>query len=168
LNYKSAMNKAVFPGSFDPPTYGHLNIIERANRIFSEVHVVIAVNARKDYWFSGDERLSMMKELMTPYQRVRLHTWDKLIVDFAKSVDARVLLRGVRALADFNYEFELSMMNKGLDPEIDTLFMPTDPQFFVLRSSGIKELAILDGDISKMVPPLVEEALKARVKELDV
>ncbi|MFP4363414.1 MAG: pantetheine-phosphate adenylyltransferase [Spirochaetia bacterium] len=159
------MIKAVFPGSFDPPTYGHLNIIDRASKLFDEIHVVIAVNANKNYLFSGKERSGMMEEMVVGYKNVFIHTWDRLIVDFAEKIGARVLLRGVRALSDFAYEFELSMMNKGLDENIDTLLIPTDPQYFVLRSSAIKELAMYDGDISKMVPKAVESALKKRLTE---
>ena len=151
------------PGSFDPPTNGHLNLIDRASRIYDEIDVVIAVNPNKNYTFSADERVSMMEELVEDYQNVHVHLWDKLIVKFAEKVGARIMIRGVRALADFGYEFELSMINKGLNPQVETIFMPTDPQYFVLRSTSIKELARLGGDISTMVPPMVAEALHERL-----
>lgn len=154
------MVKAVFPGSFDPPTYGHLNIIERARTVFEEVLVVVAVNRSKSSNFSADERVAFMRELVSGWPNVSVHTCDTLIVDFARAHKCRVLLRGVRSVQDFSYEFELSVMNKGLGPEIETFFMPTDPRFFVLRSSAIKELASFGGDVSKMVPPVVAEALK--------
>lgn len=154
------MVKAVFPGSFDPPTYGHLNIIERARTVFEEVLVVVAVNRSKSSNFSEDERVAFMRELVSGWPNVSVHTCDTLIVDFARANKCRVLLRGVRSVQDFSYEFELSVMNKGLGPEIETFFMPTDPRFFVLRSSAIKELASFGGDVSKMVPPVVAEALK--------
>lgn len=154
------MVKAVFPGSFDPPTYGHLNIIERARTVFEEVLVVVAVNRSKSSNFSADERVAFMQELVSGWPNVSVHTCDTLIVDFARAYKCRVLLRGVRSVQDFSYEFELSVMNKGLGPEIETFFMPTDPRFFVLRSSAIKELASFGGDVSKMVPPVVAEALK--------
>ncbi len=157
------MQKAVFPGSFDPPTNGHLNLIERASVIFSEVEVVIASNPGKNYLFSTEERFSLMQELIKPYPNVHLHVWNKLIVDFAEQIGAKVLLRGVRAIADFGYEFELSMTNKGLNPKIETLFMPTDPKYFVLRASAIKEIANFGGNISTMVPPLVAEALRKKL-----
>lgn len=152
------------PGSFDPPTNGHLNLVERASRIYDEIDVVIAVNPNKNYTFSADERFAMMQELVAGYENVRVHLWDQLIVKFAEKVGARVMIRGVRALADFGYEFELSMINKGLNPQIETVFMPTDPQYFVLRSTSIKELARLGGDISTMVPPSVAEALHERLR----
>jgi len=157
------MLRALFPGSFDPPTNGHLNLLERASRIYDEIDVVIAVNPNKGYTFTADERFEMMRELVQEYSNVQVHLWDKLIVTFAEKVGARIMIRGVRALADFGYEFELSMINKGLDPAVETIFMPTDPQYFVLRSTSIKELARLGGDISTMVPPIVAEALHERV-----
>ncbi len=157
------MLRALFPGSFDPPTNGHLNLLERASRIFDEIDVVIAVNPNKHYTFDADERVAMMGELVKDYSNVRVHVWDKLIVSFAERVGARVMIRGVRALADFGYEFELSMINKGLNPQVETVFIPTDPQYFVLRSTSIKELARLGGDISMMVPPMVAQALHERL-----
>lgn len=154
------MVKAVFPGSFDPPTYGHLNIIERARTVFEEVLVVVAVNRAKNSNFSAEERIAFMEELVAPWSNVSVHTCDTLIVDFARAHHCKVLLRGVRSVNDFSYEFELSIMNKGLGPEIETFFMPTDPKYFVLRSSAIKELASFGGDVSDMVPQVVAKALE--------
>ena len=154
---------AVLPGSFDPPTNGHLNLIHRASEIFDRLHVVIAVNAAKGYLFSGQERYQMMRELISDCENVELHLWDKLIVNFVRDVGAKVIVRGVRALADFGYEFELAMTNKSLRPEVETVFLPTDPKYFVLRSSAIKEIAMLGGDISTMVPKMVADALKKRL-----
>ncbi len=155
-----AMVKAVFPGSFDPPTYGHLNIIERARTVFEEVLVVVAINRAKSSNFSPEERVAFMEELVAPWPNVSVHTCDTLVVDFARKHSCHVLIRGVRSVQDFSYEFELSIMNKGLGPEIETFFMPTDPRFFVLRSSAIKELATFGGDVSGMVPPVVAKALR--------
>lgn len=160
------MLKAVFPGSFDPPTNGHLDILERAYCLFDYIYVVISVNRQKKYLFSPEERLEMMRELVKDKKNVEVVLWDQLIVDFAKKNDAKVLVRGVRALADFNYEFELSMMNKSLNPDIETIFLPTDPKYFVLRSSSIKELAALKGNISLMVPVIVEKALEGKRENL--
>ena len=157
------MLTAIYPGSFDPPTNGHINIIDRASRIFDKVEVVIAVNINKSYFFTKEERYRLMSSIVKKYENVDVHLWEKLIVDFAKQVGAKVLLRGVRALADFSHEFELSMMNKELDSDIETLFIPTDPKYFVLRSSSIKEMAKLKGNISGMVPPEVEEALFKKI-----
>ena len=157
-----SMFKAVFPGSFDPPTLGHLNIIERASAIFDEVVVVVAENRQKKYLFSAEERLSMMKKMVESRKNIRCCIWDSLIVDFMKRENVKLLIRGVRGMEDFSYEFELSMMNKALHPEIETLFMTTDPKYIVLRSSSIRELASFHGDVSLMVPPLVAEALKQK------
>ena len=158
------MFKAVFPGSFDPPTLGHLNIIERASFLFDELVVIIAENRQKHYFFSADERLSMVSELIKPWSNVSTLVWDSLIVNYMKLENIRLLVRGVRGVDDFSYEFELSMMNKALHPHIETLFMTTDPKYFVLRSSSIRELASFHGDVTAMVPPLVAEALKEKFK----
>ena len=157
------MVTAVFPGSFDPPTNGHLNLIKRASRIFNKLEVVIAVNDSKKPLFTSDERVNMMTEMLKHFTNVRVHTWDRLIVDFVAKVNAKVLVRGVRALVDFGYEFELAMTNKVLNPDIEIIFMPTDPKYFVLRSSAIKEIASLNGDISTMVPPAVAIELKKKL-----
>ena len=159
------MIKAVFAGSFDPPTFGHLNIIERVQKLFSEIHVVIAVNNNKSYCFSGEERLEMIQKLVSGWDNVSVHLWDSLIVDYAKKIKADVLIRGVRNDNDFLYEFDLAMMNKSLNPQIETLFLVPEPKFFVLRSSSIKELAAFGGDVSTMVPPMVEAMLKKKFPE---
>lgn len=160
------MIKAVFPGSFDPPTFGHINIIERARGLFDELLVVVAVNRQKTGFFAPEERRDLLLELLGAYPNVSVHLCDKLIVEFARSNGCKVLVRGVRSVLDFSYEFELSIMNKGLNPGVETIFMPTDPKFFVLRSSAIKELAMFDGDISGMVPPNVAKAVRAKVGAL--
>jgi len=154
--------KAAFPGSFDPPTSGHINIIKRAASIFSELAVVIAENRQKKYLFSAEERASMIRTLVEDQKNVTVTVWDSLIVDFLKKNDIKLLVRGVRGLEDFSYEFDLSMMNRTLDPEIETIFMTTDPEYFVIRSSSIKELASFNGNLHGMVPPLVAKALKEK------
>lgn len=154
----------MFPGSFDPPTNGHMNLIKRAASIFEKLYVVIAVNNQKKTLFSPQERYEMMSLLLKDYTNVTVKLWDNLIVKFAEQNHIKVMVRGVRALVDFGYEFELAMTNKELSPDVDILFMPTDPKYFVLRSSAIKEIALLDGDISTMVPPEVASALKQRLR----
>ncbi|MDR2747316.1 MAG: pantetheine-phosphate adenylyltransferase [Treponema sp.] len=156
------MLKAAFPGSFDPPTLGHINIIQRAASIFDELVVVVAENRQKKYLFSAEERVSMIKELVMDRKNVMVETCDTLIVEFLRRRDIRLLVRGVRGVDDFSYEFELSMMNKALNSRIETIFMTTDPEYFVLRSSSIKELASFHGDVTGMVPPVVAEALRAK------
>ena len=156
------MFKAVFPGSFDPPTLGHLNIIERASAIFDGLAVVVAENRQKKYLFSAEERLFMMNEIVKSRENVKCFICDSLIVDFMRREKTRLLIRGVRGMDDFSYEFELSMMNKALYPDIETIFMATEPRYIVLRSSSIKELASFHGDVSRMVPPVAAEALKRK------
>jgi pantetheine-phosphate adenylyltransferase len=156
------MLKAVFPGSFDPPTLGHLNIIERASVIFDELIVAVAENRQKKYLFSARERMELVSGLVAGYRNVSVVICDSLIVEFMKQREARILVRGVRGVEDFSYEFELSMLNKALNRNIETMFMTTDPEYFVLRSSSIKELASFQGDVSGMVPPVVEQALKVK------
>jgi len=156
------MIKAAFPGSFDPPTSGHINIIERAASMFEELLIVVAENRQKKYLFSAEERASMMRELVKDQKNVSVAVCDNLIVDFLKNRDIKLLIRGVRGLEDFSYEFELSMMYKTLDPGIETIFMTTAPEYFVIRSSSIKELASFNGNLHGMVPPLVAKALKEK------
>lgn len=158
------MLKAAFPGSFDPPTSGHLDIIKRAAAIFDELMVVIAENKRKNYLFSASERAGMIRELAKDCKNVSVAVCDTLIVDFLKKEGIKLMLRGVRGLEDFSYEFEVSMMNRLLDSGIETLFMTTDPEYFVIRSSSIKEVASFNGNLKGMVPPLVEKALKEKYR----
>lgn len=158
------MIKAIFAGSFDPVTYGHLNVIQRSSTLFDEIHVVVAENKQKKYLFSLEQRLLMLEELVSDLKNVTVSYCNSLIVEYAKKVGAKVLIRGVRNITDFSYEFDLSLMNKGLCPSIETIFIPTEPKYFVLKSSSIKELASFGGDVSTMVPPLVESALKEQFK----
>ena len=153
---------AVFPGTFDPPTNGHLNLIERASRIMDKVLVVVADNSQKRTVFSSSERHGFLVAMTSHLANVEVFVWNKLIVDFAVAHGVRIILRGVRAFTDFGYEFELSMVNKGINPSIETFLMPTDPRYFVLRSSAIKELVQLECDVSSMVPSVVETALRAK------
>ena len=158
------MKTAIFAGTFDPPTYGHMNIIERAKNIFEELHVVVALNKGKNCMFTSDERLDMLQQLTKQWSNVKVSIWDKLIVDYAKKSDAKILVRGVRNISDFSYEFDLALMNRGLAVDIETVFIPTDPKYFILSSSSIKELALFGGDISTMVPPLVLEQVSKRLQ----
>jgi len=155
------MVKAVFPGSFDPPTFGHLNIISRGAALFDSLDIVIADNPQKTPLLEPELIKTLIEEQISllNLKDVRVTIYDGLIVNYCRSVKAPVLLRGVRSAADFNYEFELSILNKQLNDEVETILIPTEPKYFVLRSSTIKELLILGGDISAMVPPGVEKAL---------
>ena len=156
------MTKAVFPGSFDPPTFGHLNVIERASSLFNEIDVVVAVNPEKKYLFSAEERVEMLSELTEKFSNVHIHTWNSLIVDYAVKNNANVLLRGIRNATDFAYEFDLSLINHSLNSKIDTVFIPCEQKYVTIKSSSIKELARFGGDISQMVPDLVAEKLREK------
>ncbi len=160
------MSKAVFPGSFDPPTYGHLNLIERAAKIFDTLDVVVAVNCHKKNFFDDTQRVDMMTQCCRPWQNVRVIGWSGLVVNYAKEHDISVIVRGLRPLSDFAYEFELAMLNTQLDGEIETLFLPTASQYSVVRSSSIKEMAMYGADLTPMVPPLVGQAVYDRLKLL--
>ena len=159
------MSTAVFPGSFDPPTYGHLNVIERASKIFDKIDVVVSENPDKRSLFTADERVLMLKTLVEPYHNVEVHKWDKLIVDYAQQHGAKVLIRGIRNVNDFSYEFDLSLMNHNLNSGIETLFMPTETRYVIVKSSSIKELAQFGGDITGMVPPVVCEAVLKKYRK---
>ena len=155
--------KAAFPGSFDPPTLGHINIIQRASAIFDEICVIIAENHLKKYFFNADERFELMSVLVKPWNNVSVALCRGLVVDFIKEKGIPLLIRGVRE-GDFSYEFELSMMNNQLNPDIETVFLATDPKYAFIRSSTIKEIASFGGDISPMVSPEVIRVLKEKLK----
>lgn len=159
------MSKAVFPGSFDPPTLGHLNIIERASSLFTEIDVVVAVNPEKKYLFTPEERVEMLRELTKNYTNVKIHTWNSLIVDYAEKNGADVLLRGIRNATDFAYEFDLSLINHSLNNKVDTIFIPCEQKYVTIKSSSIKELAKFGGDISQMVPELVAREVQEKYKK---
>ena len=154
------MLKAAFPGSFDPPTFGHLNIIERAAALFDSLVVVLADNPRKKTLFTLEERLSMVTELAAPWGNVSVAGYDGLMVDFMQERGIKVQVRGIRGPEDFSYELELAHWNRTLAPDLETVFLAADPRFALLRSSAIKEMAIFHRDLSALVPPLVAKALK--------
>lgn len=162
------MVKAVFAGSFDPPTNGHLDIIQRASKLFESIDIVVSINPEKKYMFSDEERISMMQELIKGYKNVTVHGYKGLIVNYCKQVGAKVLVRGVRSSNDFGYEFDLALMNQNLNPDIETIFFQTKEKYTIVKSSSIKQLAKFGGDISGMVPSIVEKALKDKYKDEDI
>lgn len=159
------MATAVFPGSFDPPTYGHLNVIERAAGLFDQIDILVSVNPGKSALFSAEERLSLLREMTKNFNNVSVHSCDTLVVEYARKTGAKVLLRGIRNANDFSYEFDLALVNRSLNDGVETVFIPTEPKYFSVRSSAIKELAGYGGDVSKMVPPVVQEALRKKLGE---
>jgi pantetheine-phosphate adenylyltransferase len=154
------MLKAAFSGSFDPPTLGHLNLIGRAASLFEELTVVLTENLQKKALFSLEDRISMVTELVKPWKNVAVASSPALTVDFMTERGIKVLVRGIRGAQDFPYEFEMSLWNKTLSPELETLFLIADPRHSLVSSSAVKELAAFHRDLGAYVPPLVEEALK--------
>jgi len=141
------MNRAVYPGSFDPFTNGHLDVTQRGAAIFDELLVAVLVNDIKKSMFSMEERVMMAREAVSHIPNVKVHSFDGLLVDFMRREHSRVILRGIRALSDFEYEFQLAQMNKQLAPEMETFFMVTDAKYSYLSSRGVKEVFQLRGVI---------------------
>lgn len=160
------MSRALFPGSFDPPTIGHINIIERAATLFDELHVVVADNISKQYLFTPEERIELIEKSLPGMKNIVYAVHPGLTVEYARSNDISIMIRGVRGAGDFSYEFEMAMTNKLLYPQLEVLFMPTDPRYFLIRASQIKELAAFGADFSSMVTPPVLEALKKKFPEV--
>ncbi|HEY9576373.1 MAG TPA: pantetheine-phosphate adenylyltransferase [Pseudobacillus sp.] len=153
---------AVCPGSFDPITNGHLDIIQRGAKIFDKVYVVVLSNSSKKPLFSVEERKALISEVTKHLPNVEVDSYNGLLVDYAKEREAKAILRGLRAVSDFEYEMQITSMNRVLDDNLETFFMMTNSQYSFLSSSIVKEVAKYDADISDLVPPAVEEALKAK------
>ena len=156
------MRRAVCPGSFDPVTLGHLDIIGRASALYDEVVVAVGMNASKKRMFTFEERTEMLREATAEYGNVVVDSFDGLIVDFCKSHDVQVIVKGLRAISDFDYELQMAQMNHGL-AGIETMFMTTNPLYSFLSSSLVKEVATYGGDVSGLVPPLVHASLTERL-----
>ena len=154
---------AIYPGSFDPPTKGHLDLIARGSRIFDELVVAILRNPEKTSLFSVAERKEMIELLTSGYKNVRVDTFEGLTVDYATRLRATAVLRGIRAISDYEYEFQMAMMNRKLDPKLETLFMMPAEEYTYVSSRLIKGVFQLGGDVTALVPPLVMERLKAKV-----
>jgi pantetheine-phosphate adenylyltransferase len=157
----SAIRRALCPGSFDPVTNGHIDIIGRVARLYDEVVVAVFVNQSKSSMFSVEERLEMLTEVTGNYPNVTIDTFEGLVVDYCRVHDIPVIVKGLRAVSDFDYELQMAQMNRGL-AGVDTLFMPTNPEYSFLASSLVKEIAKWGGDVSSLVPPTVLTRLKER------
>lgn len=155
------MHRAVCPGSFDPITYGHLDIIERASSLFDEVVVAVLVNRVKDSLFTVEERMDLIRETTKQFKNVKVDSWSGLLVDYCKKNEIETIVKGLRAVTDFDYELQMAQIN--LQAGIETMFMATAPAHSFLSSSIVKELAHYGGDISSMVPPIVKAELGKRV-----
>ena len=157
------MIKAIYPGSFDPVTYGHLDVIRRAARMFDEVIVCVLVNKAKTPLFSVEERVKMLQDVTSGMPNVRVDSYYGLLIDYAEKIDAHVSIRGVRAVTDFEYELQIAQTNKLLSKgRLDTVFLTTSLQYAYLSSSSVKEIAAFGGDISVCVPPEVEQMVQAK------
>jgi pantetheine-phosphate adenylyltransferase len=153
---------AVYPGSFDPITYGHLDIINRGLKVFDEIIVAVACNSQKNALFSFDERVDMIRQVVGEQERVTVDTFTGLLIDYVASRKAHVVIRGLRAISDFEYEFQIAQMNSCISQNVETLFMMTSLQYGYLSSSIVKEVCSLNGNIDGFVPPEVKTALRAK------
>jgi len=154
---------AIYPGSFDPLTYGHIDVIERSARLFDRVIVSILTNAQKAPLFSVDERTEIMREILKPrFPNVEVEVFHGLLVDYAAQKKAQVIVRGIRAVTDYEYEFQMALMNRRLKPEIETVFMMPAEKYSYLSSRLVKEIAELGGSVAGLVPETVEKRLKQR------
>jgi pantetheine-phosphate adenylyltransferase len=154
---------AIYPGSFDPPTNGHLDLIQRGSRIFDQLIVAILRNPEKTPLFSVGERRRMLEELTADLKNVSVDTFDGLTVEYAARVKAGAMLRGIRALSDYEYELQIAMMNRRLSPDLETVFMMPAEQYSYLSSRLVREAARLGGDVNGLVPELVKHRLKAKL-----
>ncbi|MFC6288421.1 pantetheine-phosphate adenylyltransferase [Nocardioides sp. GCM10027113] len=158
------MRRAVCPGSFDPVTNGHIDIVSRASRLFDEVIVAVGVNASKNRLFTAEERISMLEEACRDYDNVRVASFTGLLTTFCEENDVRAIVKGLRAVSDFDYELQMAQMNASL-ADVDTVFVPTSPEYSFLASSLVKEVAAFGGDVSGLVPDFVHRALTKRLAQ---
>ncbi len=159
---------ALFPGSFDPITYGHLDLLERAAKLFDKIIVTVAVNNRKSSVFSGEERVDLIKECIRHkswHSQIEVEQFSGLLIDFARTKNVKVLVRGVRQISDFEYEFRMALTNRRLAPEIDTVFLMPDEQLTFISASIVKEIAYWGGDLTSFVPDNIADALISKFSD---
>ncbi len=153
---------AIYPGSFDPVTNGHLDLIERALKVFEKLIVAVVINPAKTPMFTLGERVEMLQEVTSHLENVAVESFDGLLVEYVRSHAGAVVLRGLRAVSDFEYEFELGLTNRNLDAEFETIFMLPSLEYIYLRATAVKEIARLGGDVSSFVPSMIERRLAER------
>ena len=158
-------HKAIYPGSFDPITNGHVDIIERCLDIFDKILVAVLENPKKRPLFPTEERVNMIKEIFTGRENIEVKAFDGLLVDFAEKNDIKVVIRGLRAISDFEYEFQMAQMNQKLKPDIETFFMVPNVKYTFLSSKLVKEIFMLGGGVKGLVPDLVESHLQEKFKK---
>jgi len=166
MSKTSSFRKVVYPGTFDPITNGHIDLVERGCRMFDHVVVAIAASRKKNPLFTLEERVEMTKTVLSHIENVEVCGFDILLAHFVKEKQAHGIMRGLRAVSDFEYEFQLANMNRALMPEMESLFLTPSEHLSYISSSLVREIASLGGDISKFVPPLVEKKLKSKFKLL--
>lgn len=158
------MLRAIYPGSFDPVTLGHMDVIKRSCKIVDELIVGVLNNNAKTPLFSVEERVKMLEEATKDLENVRVVPFEGLLVEFAKEMDAKVVVRGLRAITDFEYELQMSQTNHKLEPDIETMFLTTSIEYSFLSSTTVKEVAAFGGDITQFVPPMLVSKIEARMK----
>lgn len=156
---------AICPGSFDPVTYGHLDIITRASKMFYKVIVVVAGNVTKNCSFTPEERVEMIEKCVSDLGNVSVEHYEGLLADYAASVGATAIIKGLRAMSDFEYEFQMALTNKKLNPNVETLFLTTAAENMYLSSSMVKQIAYMGGDISSFVPEVIRQDIIDRIKK---
>lgn len=154
---------AICPGSFDPVTNGHLDLIERAAKIFDKLIVSVLRNQEKEPLFDVSERLEMLREVMRPYANVEVDSFEGLLMEYARQKQARVILRGIRAVSDYEYELQMALMNRKLEPQVETVFMLPGEAYSYLSSRLVREVARLGGSLKGLVPAIVEERLRGKI-----
>lgn len=155
---------AIYPGSFDPLTYGHIDIIERCSEQFDQVTVAVLQNKTKVGLFTTEERLNLIRETTKHLKNVKVDSFSGLLIDYAKKIDTSIIIKGLRAVSDFEYEMQMALANKKLYPKLETFFMVSSMKYSYLSSSIVREVSELGGDVSSFVPKVVEEALKDKIK----
>lgn len=155
---------AIYPGTFDPITLGHLDVIERASRIFEKLIIAVAVNAQKEPLFPLDERIELIRDVLPPGASIEVDSFDGLLVDYARAKETHVLIRGLRAFSDFEFEFQMALTNRKMAPDVETLFLMPKEDYSYISSSMVREIAELGGYTENFVPPLVHEALKKKIQ----
>jgi pantetheine-phosphate adenylyltransferase len=159
-------HKAVYPGTLDPITLGHVDLIQRAARLFDTVIVAIADSTAKRPFFTREERVAMARAVLKDVKNVEVTGFSGLLMKFVRQNKARVVIRGLRAVSDFEYEFQLAGMNRGLYPDVETLFLTPGEQYMFISATIVREISVLGGDVRKFVPPLVARRLKAKIAQL--
>ena len=160
------MKIAIYPGTFDPITYGHIDVIERAAEIFDTVIVAVARNSGKQPLMTMDERVALIKAVVKKYRNVKVDSFQGLLVEYARKKKAKAIVRGLRAVSDFEYEFQMALTNRKIDGDVTTVFLMPHEKYTYLNSTIVREIALYGGDISQFVPPIVKKTMKRKIRTL--